>query len=206
MSYATQQEAFWAGQFGQEYTERNQGAAVEAGNVALFSRILARTGMLESVLELGANRGLNLHALRALMPAASLVGVEINPHAADILVAAGFETHRGSLLEYEPKAVYDLTFTKGVLIHIEPASLPRAYDLLVRASKRFVLVVEYYNPTPTEVTYRGHAERLFKRDFAGELMDRHPDLQLLDYGFCYRRDRAFPMDDLTWFLLEKRRR
>ena len=32
---------------------------------------------------------------------------------------------------------------------------------------------------------RGHSDRLFKRDFAGEMMDRHPQLQLIDYGFAY---------------------
>ena len=42
------------------------------------------------------------------------------------------------------------------------------------------------------------------RDFAGEIMDRHPQLQLVDYGFAYRRDPNFPQDDITWFLMEKR--
>jgi spore coat polysaccharide biosynthesis protein SpsF len=45
---------------------------------------------------------------------------------------------------------------------------------------------------------------LFKRDFAGEMMDRYPDLKLLDYGFVYHRDPAFPDDDITWFLMEKK--
>jgi len=44
---------------------------------------------------------------------------------------------------------------------------------------------------------------LFKRDFAGEMLDRYPALKLLDYGFVYRRDPLFPQDDMTWFLLEK---
>jgi spore coat polysaccharide biosynthesis protein SpsF len=51
--------------------------------------------------------------------------------------------------------------------------------------------------------YRGHDERLFKRDFAGEILDRFPDLRLVDYGFRYRRDPNFPQDDVTWFLMEK---
>ena len=48
------------------------------------------------------------------------------------------------------------------------------------------------------------AQRLFKRDFAGEILDRHADLQLVDYGFAYRRNPQFPQDDITWFLMEKR--
>ena len=54
------------------------------------------------------------------------------------------------------------------------------------------------------MTYRGHSQRLFKRDFAGEMLDRFPDLTLVDYGFAYHRDANFPQDDTTWFLLEKR--
>jgi spore coat polysaccharide biosynthesis protein SpsF len=54
------------------------------------------------------------------------------------------------------------------------------------------------------IAYRGHSDRLFKRDFAGEIMDRHSQLRLVDYGFAYRRDPNFPQDDITWFLMEKR--
>ena len=35
------------------------------------------------------------------------------------------------------------------------------------------------------------------------MLDRFPDLRLLDYGFAYHRDPVFPQDDITWFLLEK---
>lgn len=41
------------------------------------------------------------------------------------------------------------------------------------------------------------------KKFAGELMDRYSDLNLIDYGFVYSRDTAFPQDDITWFLLKK---
>ena len=82
-------------------------------------------------------------------------------------------------------------------------SASAVYDKLYRASRRWLLVAEYYNPTPVAIRYRGHENRLFKRDFAGDLLDAHADLRLIDYGFVYRRDPAFSQDDLTWFLLEK---
>ena len=81
--------------------------------------------------------------------------------------------------------------------------LPVAYQRLFDASHRYVLVCEYYNPTPTSVPYRGHADRLFKRDFAGEMLDLYPRLSLVDYGFAYRRDPVFPQDDVSWFLMRK---
>lgn len=42
-TYKTEQEAFWAGEFGDAYVARNEGAQWIANNLALFSRILART-------------------------------------------------------------------------------------------------------------------------------------------------------------------
>ena len=62
----------------------------------------------------------------------------------------------------------------------------------------------YYNAQPVAIPYRGHRDRLFKRDWAGELLDRFPRLQLLDYGFIYHRALQFPGDDITWFLLGRR--
>lgn len=198
-------EEFWRGAFGDAYAERNRDERFVAGNIALFSRILARTGPLDSVIELGCNVGLNLRALAALQPHSRLTGIEINAHAAGVARAwGGAAIVEGSFLRTEPFPVHTMSFTKGVLIHIDPERLPAAYDQLMAASSRYVLVAEYYNPTPVTVPYRGHDERLYKRDFAGELLERHPSLSVVDYGFCWRRDPTFPMDDLTWFLLEKR--
>ena len=71
-------------------------------------------------------------------------------------------------------------------------------------SKKYIAIVEYYNPSPVDIVYRGQTGQLFKRDFAGEIMDRFSDVHLVDYGFVYHRDAHFPADDLNWFLLEKR--
>ena len=73
----------------------------------------------------------------------------------------------------------DLTFTYGVLIHINPDYLDCVYDNLVTGSKKYVLVSEYYNPSPTKISYRAHSDRLFKRDFV-DLIDKF-GLKLIDY-------------------------
>ena len=64
----TPQEVLWAGQFGAEYMARNRGDDLIASNTELFAKVLARTGAVDSVLELGCNIGNNLHALRTLLP------------------------------------------------------------------------------------------------------------------------------------------
>jgi pseudaminic acid biosynthesis-associated methylase len=201
----SEQEAFWQGEFGDAYTGRNDGPPLIAANTALFAKALGRAQPIGSLIEFGTNRGLNLIALSRILPQCRLSGVEINAkaHAAASKLGLG-EIWRGSLVDYPITEQFDLSLVKGVLIHLAPDLLARAYAKLYEASRRYILLAEYYNPTPVEITYRGHAGKLFKRDFAGELMDRHPDLRLVDYGFCYHRDPIFPVDDVNWFLLEKR--
>ncbi|WP_293060548.1 MULTISPECIES: pseudaminic acid biosynthesis-associated methylase [unclassified Moorena] len=112
-------------------------------------------------------------------------------------------TYAQYILDFWPTQKYDFVLIKGVLIHINPDKLAQVYRLLYESSNRYICISEYYNPTPVELNYRGHQGKLFKRDFAGELMDQFDDLRLLDYGFVYHRDNQFPQDDTTWFLLEK---
>jgi spore coat polysaccharide biosynthesis protein SpsF len=202
----TEQEQFWTGEFGDEYTERNQGGLALASNIALFTKIMARTRPIQSLIELGANRGLNLQAIKQLLPQIKLAAVEINEVAVKELQASfgdNIEIYHQSILDFSPKNKYDFVLIKGVLIHINPDYLGKVYDLLYFSSSRYICVAEYYSPKPVEVAYRGHEGKLFKRDFAGEMMDKFPDLKLLDYGFVYHRDYHFPQDDTTWFLLEK---
>ena len=198
-----EQQSFWAGGFGDEYIDRNQGQIRVANNTRLFAKILARTGGINTVLEFGANVGVNLMALKNILPNSDLLGVEINENAfAELKKIPGIKAYLSSIESFEPAQQVDLAFTKTVLIHINPASLNVVYDKLYSSSKRYVLLAEYYNPTPVEVQYRGHSGKLFKRDFAGEMLERHQDLQLIDYGFVYRGDSYFH-DDVTWFLMEK---
>jgi spore coat polysaccharide biosynthesis protein SpsF len=196
---------FWAGSFGSQYIERNRGDMLLACNLAFFARALVAARDLGSCIEFGANIGMNLKALRLLYPHLQVSGIEINPEAAAQLAETIGPDNvlHGSILDVNPP-ICDLVLIKGVLIHLNPEVLPEVYDKLVAAARRWLLVVEYYNPTPVAVAYRNHAERLFKRDFAGEIMDRHPEMQLVDYGFSYRRDPQFPQDDITWFLMERR--
>lgn len=202
--YKTEQEGFWAGEFGDDYVERNQGAALVAGNLALFGRVLERTAGIGSAIEFGANVGMNLAALRLLVPGIALSAIEINRKAVAVLERqSGLTVYAQSILDFQPDHPRDLVLIKGVLIHLDPACLPQVYELLYRSSQRYVCLAEYYNPSPVEIPYRGNDGRLFKRDFAGEMLDRFPDLRLVDYGFRYHRDSIFPQDDITWFLLEK---
>ncbi|MFZ4703579.1 MAG: pseudaminic acid biosynthesis-associated methylase [Candidatus Methylumidiphilus sp.] len=206
MTFKTEQESFWAGAFGTEYIQRNQGDALLASNLDFFAKALRATRGVKTCIEFGANIGMNLKALKLLYPGFEQHGIEINADAAHELaqVIPPDHVYQTSILDFNPVQRWDLVLIKGVLIHINPDVLPQVYDKLVASSGRYLLVAEYYNPAPVAIPYRGHTDRLFKRDFAGEIMDRHPQMQLVDYGFAYRRDPNFPQDDITWFLMKTR--
>lgn len=204
------QEKLWMSSFGDEYQRRSPGN-VEANRV-LFEHAL--DGLtIHSAIEFGAGVGSNLVALRELLPNAHLSAVEINPVAvAEIRKKEpGVQVHVTSIIGWttprdlepiEPPA-WDLALTKGLLIHIAPVDLLSAYKAIHRATKRYVLLCEYYCPKPRMIPYRGNDDVLWARDFAGEMIDHFPDLRLVDYGWVYHRD-PHPQDDLTWFLMEKR--
>jgi pseudaminic acid biosynthesis-associated methylase len=204
VTYKTEQEVFWAGEFGDEYLKRNQGKHTVASNIALFSKILASVHTPKSIIEFGSNIGLNLEALSTLLPDVKLSAIEINQKAVERLQHIGnISVHHTSILDYKPESTHDLALIKGVLIHINPQELQTVYERLYQSSHRYICIAEYYNPSPVEISYRGHEGKLFKRDFAGEMLDKYPDLKLIDYGFVYHRDINFPQDDINWFLLEK---
>jgi pseudaminic acid biosynthesis-associated methylase len=203
-NFNTEQEKFWAEEFGTEYIERNQGDQLLASNLNFFSKALQQAGNINSCKEFGANIGMNLKALKLLYPSLEMKAVEINPIASDTLsqMIGKENVFNGSILDC-PDDEVELTIIKGVLIHINPDVLNSIYQKLYTNSSKFILIAEYYNPSPVSIDYRGHSNRLFKRDFAGEFLDKFDDTQLIDYGFAYKRDPAFPQDDITWFLIKK---
>lgn len=203
-----EREQFWAGEFGDEYNRRSPGD--ERANYEFFQTALSlggeRVGVRpQSILELGCGVGRNLEALRRLLPSAALAGVEINSAAFNAAVEthAVNELYEDSLLTWIPPRQWDLAFTKGVLIHIDPRDLPLAYGALVRSSSRYILIAEYYSPRFEMIPYRGEVNKLWKGPHAEEMLKRYPDLKLIDYGFVSKLDQ-FPQDDLNWWLIEKR--
>src|SRR4051812_17471581 len=76
----------WAGEFGDRYITRNEvtDETVAQAQTA-FGRILEQSGIRDgvgSILEIGANVGINLHGLRReLGPGVALAALEPNPNA-----------------------------------------------------------------------------------------------------------------------------
>lgn len=203
-NYKTSQEQFWSGEFGNAYIDRNKSDQLLASNMHYFAQVLDGCSQIESVLELGANIGMNMKALSVLLPFARLNGVEINESAFQKLIAIDkVKGYHQSIFDFKAEELHDFVFIKGVLIHLNPDMLHVAYEKLYASSKKYICIGEYYNPVPVALNYRGHDDKLFKRDFAGEFMEQFPDVELVKYGFAYRKDPLFPQDDINWFLFRK---
>jgi len=201
-----EQEEFWKNNFGNEYFSRknNNHSSVEK-RTSEFEIYLKSTENITSVLEFGANIGLNLMVLKSLIPDLSLNAVEINLSAVQELqkIVPKENIYTGSFTEFTSKKKFDLVISRGVLIHLNPDDLEKAYKQLYDYSNKYILISEYFNPTPVSVEYRGFQNKLFKRDFCREILNLYNDLVLIDYGFLYSSDKNYKYDDVNWFLLEK---
>ncbi len=198
------QEKFWAGEFGDDYTDRTYTNQEMKSNIYFWSTMIKKMPDASSFIEFGCNLGMNLRALRSIDDRLKLKGIEINKKAAKkASLIKDVEVLLASIVDSKLNLTRsDCVFTKGVLIHIDPDRLEHVYENLFNSTNSYILISEYFNPTPVEVDYRGHSGKLFKRDFAKELLDRYP-LVLVDYGFVYRYDPQFPLDDQNWFLFRK---
>ena len=197
----------WSGPEGDAYTER-QTLSMESRK-EMYTRALGLPWReVNSVIEFGANDGSNLKALRSISPRLILGGVEINATAYERMRKVADSSRHGSILDnigmyFGAQGGWDMSLTRGVLIHISPDSLNKAYEALYNASRRYICITEYYSPTPRMIPYRGKDNLLWARDFAGEIMTEYPDLKLIDYFFTYHRDPQYPQDDVTTFVMEK---
>jgi pseudaminic acid biosynthesis-associated methylase len=187
---------FWAGQFGDEYTDRNR--VDYMARVPFWQRIVDAT-MAQSFLDIGCNAGWNLEALRHVGNNQFLMaGIDINARA---LVEAG---GKGFVVDdyaaHELGALYqagscEMAITSGVLIHIPPEDLAVTMRAIVDVSSRWVVAIEYDAPSETEVEYRGHAGRLWKRPYGQLYQDM--GLSLVETG------EAQGFEACSYWLLEK---
>jgi pseudaminic acid biosynthesis-associated methylase len=194
-------EQLWAGEFGDDYVERNTHA--EEGRRDFWHEQLDRLGA-RTALELGCNVGGNLRWIAERLGTDNVAGIDINQRALDVLRRRmpGVDARRASVLAVPfADASFDLVFTMGVLIHQAPEHLDTVMREIVRCSSRYVLCGEYYADELTTVPYRGQEGALFKLDFGARYRQLFPDLTLIDTGFLPRSEGVW--DDVTYWVFEK---
>ena len=149
MSDKNRQIDAWRGDFGDSYTARNTSNPERLANVTrAFQEILGHISDASpaSILEVGANLGGNIRALKTLTDA-RLFAVEPNGKARRIMVDDGVlpaEQVADATADDLPftNGEIDLVFTSGVLIHIPHEDVERVDEEMLRVAGRYVLSVE----------------------------------------------------------------
>ena len=195
----TEQLDLWTSQFGADYTERNDREL--SGRQQAWQHMLS-TIEPQSILEVGCNVGWNLRYLSRIGDY-DLTGIE--PQADAVRRARNnvqeFEVLQGTAFALPfANDHFDLAFTSGVLIHIAPADLRRAMSEIYRVSRRYVLYIEYDHPTEIEISYRGNAGALWKRNHKAAWLEAYPAMRVVAEGFW---GAQHDYDDCAWCLFEK---
>jgi len=196
---------FWIGKEGNSYITRNAADDLLPAYTYMWSRIMSRLHDVGSVLEVGANIGVNLQAIHRIMPFVKRSAIEPNVTARGELLRQEIELFPYTAEEpWDNMGKFDLVFTRGVLIHIPPSMLPLVYENMYTHSSRYIVMAEYFAPKREMIPYHGKDNLLWRADYAGEIMDRYSDLRLVDYFFVYSRDSVYPQDNVTVFVMEKK--
>jgi pseudaminic acid biosynthesis-associated methylase len=198
------QEIFWSEQYAEDYIKKNAEFDAILG-VQAWEKMLASTSGITSLLECGCNIGRNIDSLDRLLPSASKSIIEISKPAFDFVSNrhALAQKFNGSILESSLEGSFDLVYTMGVLIHINPDELLANLQKVYNYSNKYLLFGEYFNRTPIMLDYQGQKNRLFKRDFGKLVIENFP-VKLLDYGFLWGHIYdAAGFDDVTWWMFEK---
>jgi pseudaminic acid biosynthesis-associated methylase len=182
-----EQEEFWQGDFGDEYTLRNAGDWDEfyekqwgITRTALNNEFLSKLDRNALILEIGCNRANQLQILHN-QGFTNLWGIDVNQKALGIAKEnKSFNIVEGSALDIPFKdGFFDLAFTSGVLIHIFPDDVEKVMQEMYRVAKRFIWCFEYFSEERTEIEYRGYKNRLWKNNFLRLFTELYPDLTVV---------------------------
>jgi pseudaminic acid biosynthesis-associated methylase len=184
-----QQREFWLGEFGDSYMRRNNsiekvneeykketGTTIEHIFQTFFDKIDGKS----KILELGCNVGLNLGILQK-MGFTNLYGVELNKKALDIAQKnnKNITFINSSIEDFESGETYDLVYTAGVLIHINPSVLDLIIKKIINLTDRYIFGFEYYSDNLVEIKYRNYANVCWKQNFPLLFKKLSPSLKVI---------------------------
>jgi pseudaminic acid biosynthesis-associated methylase len=196
----TKQMEFWKGKFGEEYTERNTYSVAELDEKYVSQFGISRSDMNrkflspinpQKILEVGCNTGNILRNLQSL-GYDNLYGIELQAYAIEKAktLCNGINLVQGSAFDLPFKDNYfDLVYTSGVLIHINPDDLEIVMREMYRVSNSYIWGFEYYMDEMQHIEYHGNSGKMWKGNYANKFMQLFPDLTLVQSElYKYRGD------------------
>ena len=188
------QSQAWASEFGKEYTDRNM-LTIEGIDVLYETRYgISRSDMNHQflgymdrnirILEVGSNIGLQLQFLQKA-GFKNLYGIEISPYAVELSksLTKNVNIIQGYAQDIPFKDNYfDVVFTSGVLIHINPDEVQDIMREMYRCTMSFIWGFEYFSYDIQPIKYRGSKETtdlLWKANFRRMFCELFPRLALI---------------------------
>ena len=117
-----------------------------------------------------------------------MYGIDINRMAVDNAKRfTGFDVVEGNVFKLPFRDNYfDLVFTDGLLIHINPDDLVDAMSEIYRVSNYYVMGIEYYDKVMKMIRYHGLDNVLWKGNYC-DIYQKHFGLVLLaKKKLCYK--------------------
>jgi len=178
MKLETNQMKFWSGDFGKNYTDRNPNTGKQVEEYCINTYGVSRTEMNTEflinfpkdirILEVGCNVGAQLQTLQN-MGYNNLYGIELQWYAVEKAktLTKNINIIQGSGFDIPFKDNYfDLVYTSGVLIHINPNDLSVIFNEIARCSNKYIWGFEYFSEEVESINYRGNEGFLWKADYA----------------------------------------
>ena len=122
----------------------------------IYSKCSKKIGKINNVFEFGTNVGNNLDIIKRFNKKIETNGIEINEFASKIAESKGHYIINGSVKKKDKnQEKFDLVFTSGLLIHINPKDLNKVYKNIFSLTKKYILIAEYFSQDPVVINYRG---------------------------------------------------
>lgn len=189
--YKTSQLQKWTSEFGKIYTDRNAYTLSELDHkykaiygitrTELNNKFIGKLKRDIKILEVGSNTGNQLLVLQK-MGFRNLYGLEPMDYAVELSKkrSKGINIIKGSAFDIPFKGNYfDLVFTSGVLIHINPKDIIKAIKEIYRCSNKYIWGFEYYSQEYQEINYHGEPNLLWKANFSQIYINNFPNLHVI---------------------------
>lgn len=208
----------WQSEFGVEYTNRNPMTMQDMDALYIRKYGVSRTdinllflGSLNrniKVLEVGSNVGVQLAFLQA-MGFMNLYGIDVSYYAVELSKSRTRDINIvwGNALDIPFKdGFFDLVFTSGLLIHINPDDICVALKEIYRCSNRYIWGGEYFAEEYTQIKYREAKETsdlLWKANFPKIFCEQFKDLKVVKSKLFEYVDEG---NKDIYYLLEKEKK
>ena len=165
------QQKYWKNNLA--YIKRNKNFDDKLGGKVWYS--LLKDKNIDTILECGSNIGRNLKQINKSFPNKKLSFIEINKKAYQAcllnknIVSSFNESIENCKINSNE---FDLVFTSGVLIHIDKKNLNKVINNIIKWTKKYIIIMEYFSTNDITKKYRNKNNLLFLRDYGDKFLKK----------------------------------